>query len=147
MFNSTHPSGQLARWCLALQEVDLHTHYRPGKKNANADALSRCPISLKSSQASQSSVLSIVSAISVSQFPAKDRETDLCTQHYEDPELLEVITFLVEDTLPKDKKKARELALTHRMRWWMVSSTILRLCVILPEQDNKTCFTKPIVFT
>ena len=26
---------------MALQELDLHIHYRPGKRNANANALSR----------------------------------------------------------------------------------------------------------
>ena len=38
------PSGKLARWGLALQEVDLSIFYRPGKKNVLADALSRAPI-------------------------------------------------------------------------------------------------------
>ena len=90
----------------------MHIHYCPGKKNTNADALSHCPLSLKSSQANQSNVFGIVSAISVPQFPAKDGENDLGTQQREDPELLEVITFLVEGTLPKDEKKAKELALT-----------------------------------
>ena len=50
----------------------------------------------------------IVSATSIPQFPAKDRETNLSTQQ-EDPELLEVITFLFEG---KCEKKAKELALT-----------------------------------
>ena len=35
--------SKLARLCLALQEVDLHIHYCPGKKNANVDALSHDP--------------------------------------------------------------------------------------------------------
>ena len=36
-----HPSAKLARWGLALQELDLQIHYCPGKRNVNADALSR----------------------------------------------------------------------------------------------------------
>ena len=45
LLNTPHPSGKLARWGLALQELDLEICYRPGKTNSNADALSRSPIS------------------------------------------------------------------------------------------------------
>lgn len=30
LMNTPHPSGRLARWGLALQEVDLHIHYQTG---------------------------------------------------------------------------------------------------------------------
>ena len=43
LLNTPQPSGKLARWGMAIQELDLQIHYRPGKKNANADALSRAP--------------------------------------------------------------------------------------------------------
>ena len=39
-----HPSGKLARWGLALQELDLTIQHRSGKENHNADALSRYPV-------------------------------------------------------------------------------------------------------
>ena len=41
LLNTPHPSGKLARWGLALQEVDLVLHYRPGRTNKAADSLSR----------------------------------------------------------------------------------------------------------
>ena len=41
LLNTPHPSGKLARWGLALQELDLDIQYRPGKENTNADVLSR----------------------------------------------------------------------------------------------------------
>ena len=44
LLNTPHPAGKLARWGLALQELDLNIHYRPGKTNANADAFSRTPL-------------------------------------------------------------------------------------------------------
>ena len=46
--NTPHPSDKLARWGMALQEMDLHLHYRPGKTNQNADTLSRTPIDTQS---------------------------------------------------------------------------------------------------
>ena len=44
LLNTAHPSGKLARWGLALQEVDLTIHYRPGRINKAADSLSRFPV-------------------------------------------------------------------------------------------------------
>ena len=41
LLNTPHPSGKLARWGLALQELDLQIEYRPGKQNSVADTLSR----------------------------------------------------------------------------------------------------------
>ena len=44
LLNTPQPSGKLARWGMALQEMDLTIVHRSGKKNANADALSRFPM-------------------------------------------------------------------------------------------------------
>ena len=41
LLNAPHPSGKLAWWGLALQEVDIVINYLPGKGNSNADVLSR----------------------------------------------------------------------------------------------------------
>ena len=39
MLKAKHPSGKLARWAGIISELDLDIQYRPGRKNANADAL------------------------------------------------------------------------------------------------------------
>ena len=44
LMNTSHPSGKLVRWGMALQEMDLCLHYIPGKTNQNADALSCTPV-------------------------------------------------------------------------------------------------------
>ena len=41
LLNSPRPSGKLARWALAIQEMNLVIKHRAGKSNGNADALSR----------------------------------------------------------------------------------------------------------
>ena len=43
LLNAPNPSGKLARWGLALQEVDVVINCRPGKGNFNANALARNP--------------------------------------------------------------------------------------------------------
>ena len=65
----------------------------------------------------------IVSATSIPQFTAKDRETGLSTQQ-EDPELLEVITFLFEG---KGEKNAKELALT---KYEIVDDVLYRIVTV-----------------
>ncbi len=44
MLMAKHPSGNLARWAAVIAELDVDIQYRPGRCNANADALSRAPV-------------------------------------------------------------------------------------------------------
>ena len=43
LLKTARPSRKLARWALAIQEMNLTIRHRPGKKNGNADALSQNP--------------------------------------------------------------------------------------------------------
>ena len=43
LLHTPHPSGKLARWGMALQELDLKIEYRPGSKNQKVDAMSHYP--------------------------------------------------------------------------------------------------------
>ena len=44
LLNFKYPQGQLARWIEELSQYHLVVEYRPGKRHANADALSRIPV-------------------------------------------------------------------------------------------------------
>ena len=44
LLSTPHPSGKLARWGMAIQEVNLTIYHRAGKHNSNADVLSRASV-------------------------------------------------------------------------------------------------------
>jgi hypothetical protein len=44
IFNVKDPSSRLMRWKLLLEEYDYEIEYRAGKRNCNADSLSRYPV-------------------------------------------------------------------------------------------------------
>ena len=44
LFSVKGPSSRLLRWRLLLEEYDYTIAYKAGKKNVNADALSRNPV-------------------------------------------------------------------------------------------------------
>ena len=98
LLNTPHPSGKLARWGLALQELELDIRYRPGKSNTNADALSRAPI-----QSSDPIVATVVSN--------SEGDKTLGSQQRSDEKLRPLIEYLAYQSLPGDEKVAREIVL------------------------------------
>ena len=89
LLNTPQPSGKLARWGMALQELDLKIEYRPGRANGQADALSRYPVSLQESDCARTQTHPVVAAVGVSQVQAEDGEEcavdPLGEQQQEDP--------------------------------------------------------------
>ena len=110
LLNTPHPSGKLARWGLALQELDLRIHYRPGKQNANADALSQVPL-----QSNEETIPVVVVAAVLGEETteelAAEAELDVKSRQRQDPVLAQIISYLESGVLPEDEGKARELVL------------------------------------
>ena len=107
LLNTPQPSGKLARWGMALQELDLEIRYRPGKQNANADALSRSPLSHFPVPDG------VVAAVSENVVPAKDGELSLAIQQKVDPELGPMVEYLKQGVLPLDETEARKITLNR----------------------------------
>jgi len=58
---------------MALQELDLHLHYRPGTVNKNADALSRGPVQTQAAMTTDDTE-HVVAKVTNPQSTDKDRE-------------------------------------------------------------------------
>ena len=145
LLNTPHPSGKLARWGLALQEVDLAIYYRPGKKNVLADALSRSPVSVREEGSPVVLEESLVAAVSGPQESSESGEGGLRARQRGDLELCQIIRYLEEGELPSDDKKARELALSKQqyllvegVLHYVAKDQTLRL--IPPEGDRQKLF-------
>lgn len=111
LFNTPQPSGKLARWGLALQELELQIQYCPGKHNANTDILSRYP----SSGVPEWGELTFVAAGTEAGDPTKNGESNMTlTERQEvDPELKMLRGYLRNWTLPEDGAQARRVLLSH----------------------------------
>ena len=133
LINTPHPSGKLARWGLALQEMDLEIRYRPGKGNANADALSRAPIDHTGGRP-----FGIVASLTHDQPLEKDGEGSLANQQRADPSLLSIIDYLAEKKLPDDEKTAREIVLS-RDQYALVQDELYRI-----DKDGKLRIIPPV---
>ena len=158
LMSHPHPSGKLARWGLALQELDLTIHYRPGKLNQSADGLSRCPkgeigcLQTKEETPLKNKDESPVPMTEIQLVSAKDREEmSLSARQALDPDLVMVIKYLQSGILPPDDKKARELIL-GKTRYVIIEDVLYHLSadkslrIVLPKKKEWQCSEKYINF-
>ena len=131
ILGTPNPSGKHARWWTKVYGRGVNTvkiKYRPGKSNANADALSRSPhMSAPEEGLCEGEVQ--VSAVS----------SDIQEEQRKDPSLLEIIRFLEDGVLPDDNTRARRLTLQQDL-FTVMDQTLYRLD---PKQDNRRCVVVP----
>ena len=109
---------------MALQELDSKIRYCPGKRNSNADALSRSPLS--TSPISDGVVVAVTGSV----IPAKDGELSLAIQQKKDPELGPIVEYFKQEVLPSDEVEARKITL-NRSNYDLVDDVLYHV-----EQDK-----------
>ena len=94
-----------ARWGMALQEMDLIIVHRSGRRNANADALSRFPLPTTADENPTCGVVARLTA-------EPTDENDLAGEQRSDVGLAAIITYIKTGVLPGEEKLAKQVALT-----------------------------------
>ena len=143
LLNTPQPSGRLARWGMALQEMDLAIVHRSGKHNANADALSRCPLPTCTDDHPTAEVVAALSGTELQTDGAE--EDNLAALQQVDEELKPIIVYLTTGVLPEDDKHARQVTLTAP-RYMMLDGILYRveddssLRVVPPHSCRRALF-------
>ena len=114
------PSGKHARWWSKLFGSgvrNIQITYRAGRENANADALSHCPVGGETSDTSvpDVQVAQIQTHTDIAELLETPPSVSDTAAHYsqeqeKDPEILELRQFLSQGQLPDDSQRAKKIA-------------------------------------
>ena len=106
LLNTPQPSGKLARWGMAIQELNLTIKHRSGHSNVNADTLSRSPLPDSEDATEPDGVITVLDSV------ADSDHSTLSTAQRGDSDLSEIILYLETGVLPEDDSRARTLVLS-----------------------------------
>ena len=142
--NTPQPSGKLARWEMAIQELDLKISHRAEKHNANADALSRSPLPY-SCETDTSSLDAVIAAL-----VAEEVEENLASLQQKYPELAIIVNYLETGALPEDESVSKRVSLTESQ--YLLQDGVLYhgkktpLCASFHLQNaGRNCLQRPTV--
>lgn len=125
LLNTPKPSAKLARWAMAIQEMDLEIKHRSGRSNAGADALSRSPCDATNVNSVATDSVAPTERVSEASttidsddpFPltlseaTQQKLQELSTMQKFCEELKPMFLYLADGTLPEDEKIARKVVL------------------------------------
>ena len=117
--------------------VRSEIHFRPGRLNSCADALSHAQLVVSGTNREGKTM---VATIGTPQVQAKD--SDLADRQGTDPQLGPIVQYLRDGILPPLEKEAKELVLNND--WYVLVDNIVyhiamdgTLCIVPPVKDRK----------
>ena len=142
LLGSARPSGKLGRWAPTIQEMDLTILHRSGKKNANADALSRNPALVVDETA-------LVCSVEAEEDPLlmqfDQSMTEIRELQQKDPDLVSYFEYFEQGVIPTDDKAARKLIMECK-KYELVDGVLHfenpsfpgRWCIVVPKAVRPT---------
>lgn len=129
LMNVKDHNGRLMRWALTLMEYDFEIQHVKGKTNFVADALSRAPVNMvvtvneeKKSGDAENSLTSETAEL------IAGHKLDVIRQmQLEDEELIPIILYLTDGTLPEDGKHAESLVHKTLNKYVLVDGVLYHL--------------------
>ncbi len=142
ILNTAKPSGKLARWALTVQEMDVTIRHKSGKRNSNADALSRCPADVQESLAEEPKdgrVCSVEGQVTDQVLLPDLKEVAIHQQN--DVDMSTMVAYLKSGALPEDVKLARRVVLESK-QFELVDGILYhenpvfpgRWCLVVPRE-------------
>ncbi|MDD9361324.1 MAG: pol polyprotein, partial [Anaplasma sp.] len=86
LMNAKNPNGRLVRWSILLQEYNATVKHRPGRKNMNADALSRLPVEQPTEDDETECPLLVLQETNLAQMQREEGFFRTLIDHLEEPE-------------------------------------------------------------
>ena len=122
-------NGRLMRWALMLMEYEFEIQHVKGKTNFVADALSRHPVNMIVSNEEEEEQKHgennvIIDGIEV---PTGHKLQRVKRMQLEDEDLLLIILYLTDGTLPEDGKQAESLVHKVLNKYVLIDSTLYHL--------------------
>ena len=125
------PNGKYARWCTKVYGSgvkQLEIHYRPGKENANADALSRNPEPATNTEnieldtqvlaiSSHATEQTVQELLNLQPSSISSYNCNFSTSQREDPEVKEIIDFLIDNSSQKKDTSKQKIATSTSLHY------------------------------
>ena len=111
LLNSRNLSTKLARWALTIQEMNLMIKHWSGKKNANADALSRNPTNVATTVCSVIAEHLEDSCENTLPPETQQQFANIKQEQRSDPDLLPLIEYLETGKLPAGEQTSKKIVI------------------------------------